>query len=54
MTVHKGSYWEGNFILKKNNIFESAGKKQNIRIEQVSATAIENQVELKVQLNNYA
>ena len=24
ITVHKGEYWEGNFILKKNCIFQSS------------------------------
>jgi len=27
ITVHQGEYWEGNFILKKNNLLESSSKK---------------------------
>ena len=53
ITVHKGQYWEGNFILKKNCIFQSYAQKQMIRIDEVKHTAGDEST-LRVQLNNFS
>ena len=38
ITVHKGQYWENNFILKKNEIFLSSAKKNSLKINKVEVT----------------
>lgn len=35
ITVHKGQYWEGDFILKQNQIFKSSTVKRNLLIDEV-------------------
>ena len=35
ITVHKGTQWEGNFILKQNCLIESSAQKDAIRLEEV-------------------
>jgi len=35
ITVCKGTYWQDNFILKKNCLFESSAQKNGIRLEKV-------------------
>jgi hypothetical protein len=36
ITVHKGEYWEGTFILKKNCMFQSSAQKNMVRIDEVT------------------
>jgi len=36
--VHKGEYWEGNFILKRNKMMESSSQKNAIRLEETTYT----------------
>lgn len=53
--VHKGQNWEGNFILKKNQMFQSAAQKNVLRIEGVaSEKTSETETTLKIELNNYS
>jgi len=39
ITVHRGTYWEEKFILKKNCLFESSAQKNAIRLEEVNFQA---------------
>ena len=42
ITVHKGTYWEDNFILKKNCLIESFSRKNGIRLESIKFNEKEN------------
>ena len=50
ITVHEGQHWEGNFILKKNNLFESSSMKKSVRVEQIVKLPSSTENELDVQL----
>jgi len=54
ITVHRGQYWEGNFILKKSEMFQSSAQKNMIRIDEVKHNLVENQSNLKIQMNNFS
>jgi hypothetical protein len=42
ITVHKGTYWEENFILKKNCLIESFSRKNAIRLESIKYNKNDN------------
>ena len=42
ITVHKGTYWEENFILKKNCLIESFSRKNAIRLESIKYNKKDN------------
>ena len=55
ITVHRGEYWENNFILKKNEIFLSSAKKDSLRIDEVELENTTNEKsQLTIHLNNYS
>ena len=55
ITVHRGEYWENNFILKKNEIFLSSAKKDCLRIDEVELESTsDDKSQLKINLNNYS
>ena len=54
ITVHKGEYWQGNFILKKNCIFESSAQKNALRINEIFAkNSSATETLFKIQLTNF-
>ena len=50
ITVHKGTYWQGQFILKKNCLLESSASKKILQISKVEAKQENQETNMTVHL----
>lgn len=52
--MHKGQYWQNEFILKKNSLLKALTQRKSVLIDQVKTIGqTNNETVLQVQLNNY-